>query len=179
MYRSTQPKPLPRITLASASRPRQSSPESPDAAPIHNIDSDFNSPPYDRLTESNTNETNQKRTRVQVQTQHHLGARFIWDHCGYRTNRKVKNAHEAVLHRATSIFLAKIYTGKGGSSNLQVDPWVDRFPSTLETLIIESWTATRASLSREEQKQVDREPDQVSARKVLLEHINMSGRCTN
>ena len=114
--------------------------------------------------------------RVQVlQTQYHLGARFIWDHCGYRTNQKVKNAHEAVLNRATSIFLAKIYTGKGGSSNLQVDPWVDRFPSTLETLIIESWTATRASLSREERKQVDREPDQVSARKVLLEYINMLG----
>lgn len=43
---------------------------------------------------------------------------------------------------------------------------MDRFPSTLETLIVKSWTATRASLSREERKQVDHEPDQVSARKI-------------
>lgn len=121
-YRSTQPKRLPRITLASASRPRQLSPKSPDAALIYNIDSGFNSPPYNRLVESNTNKTNRKRMSIQVQTQYNLGARFIWDHCGYRINQKVKNAHEAVLHQATSIFLAKIYTGKGGSSNLQVDP---------------------------------------------------------
>ncbi|XTI89538.1 hypothetical protein V2W45_1490916 [Cenococcum geophilum] len=50
-------------------------PKSPDAALIYNINSSFNSPPYNRL----------KR-------------------------------------KPTSIFLAKIYTGNSGSSNLQVNP---------------------------------------------------------
>jgi len=57
-YRSTQFKPLPYITLASALRPRQSSLELLDTTPICNINSDFNLPPYSRLAESNINETN-------------------------------------------------------------------------------------------------------------------------
>ena len=64
IYRSTQPKPLPYITFTSALYPRQLSPKLLNAALIYNINSDFNLPLYNRLTEFNTNKTNQKRTRV-------------------------------------------------------------------------------------------------------------------
>ena len=58
IYRSTQPKPLPYIIFTLALYPRQSSPKLLDAVPIYNINSDFNSPPYNRLTEFNINKTN-------------------------------------------------------------------------------------------------------------------------
>jgi hypothetical protein len=58
MYRSTQPKQLPRITFTSALRPWQLGPKLPDTTLIYNINSSFNSPPYNRLVESNTNKTN-------------------------------------------------------------------------------------------------------------------------
>ena len=58
IYRNSQPKPLPHITFTSALRPRQLSFKLLDAALIHNINSDFNLPSYNRLTESNTNKTN-------------------------------------------------------------------------------------------------------------------------
>ena len=56
---------------------------------------------------------------------------------------------------------------------------MDRFPFTLETLIIELWTVTRASLSKEQQKQIDYKPNQVSACKVCLEYTIISKSYTN